>query len=115
MTGQIIYVVDRVVLQPGYAKDFVEAYGREYAPTARDRGMTLDRILVSPPIWFEDESNTVTVLWTLPGQAAWWKAAIEGRHDPGLAAWWTKMAYMIVERSRSMAGTVEDVDGLCDV
>lgn len=115
MTGQTIYVVDLVVLKSGCAKKFIEAYNREYAPTARERGMTLDRVLVSPPIWFDDESNTVTALWTLHGQEEWWKAAVKGRHDPEPAAWWTKMDSMILERSRSMAASADDVDGLNDV
>ena len=115
MTGQTIYVVDHVVLKPGYAKAFVEAYTGEYAPTARERGMAFDRILISPPVWFEDETNTITATWTVEGQAAWWQAAVKGRHDPGPADWWAKMGPMIIERTRSMAASVVDVDGMCDV
>ncbi|ABH00060.1 conserved hypothetical protein (plasmid) [Rhodococcus jostii RHA1] len=115
MTGQLIYVVDQVVLKPGCAKAFVDAYTHEYSPVARDRGMAFDRMLISPPIWFEDETNTVTATWTVHGQAEWWKAAVKGRHDPGPARWWAKMDPMIVERSRSMAASIDDVDGLCDV
>jgi len=56
-----VYVIDRVVTQPGRAKDFIDCYLAEYVPGARDRGMSLRDILVSPPIWFDDQSNTVTI------------------------------------------------------
>ncbi|ANY22214.1 hypothetical protein [Gordonia terrae] len=115
MTGQTIYIVDRVVVNPGCAREFVEAYTRDYAPTARDRGMKLDRILLSPPVWFEDEANTVTATWTVDGQSQWWATAIKGRHDPAHAEWWTRVDHLIENRSRSMAAAVEDVEGLCNV
>lgn len=115
MKAETIYVVDRVVLKPGCGREFVEAYSRDYAPTARARGMTLDRILLSPPMWFDDESNTMTALWMVQGQAEWWKSAIKGRHDPAHAAWWAGMAHLIQERSRSMAASIDDVDRLCNV
>ena len=62
-----VYVIDAVVTRTGRAREFVDRYLAEYAPGATKRGMTLDRILVSPPIWFADESNTVTVCWELAG------------------------------------------------
>jgi hypothetical protein len=115
MTGQTIYVVDHVVLRPGCAKAFVDAYNHEYAPTARERGMEFDRMLISPPLWFDDESNTVIATWTVDGQAHWWQTAVKGRHDPGPAKWWEKMDPMILQRTRSMAASVDDIDGLCNV
>lgn len=68
-----VYVIDRVVTKPGQARVFVDRYLAEYAPGARSRGMTLERVLVSPPIWFDDRSNTVTVTWSLPDPQAWWQ------------------------------------------
>ena len=61
-----VYVVDRVVTRPGCAKDFVDCYLAGYAPGARERGMSLRDILVSPPIWFADRTNTITITWSLP-------------------------------------------------
>ncbi len=30
--------------------------------------MALRDVLVSPPIWFDDRSNVVTITWTLPSR-----------------------------------------------
>jgi hypothetical protein len=116
--GQLVadvYVVDRVVTRPGCAKDFVDCYLAEYAPGARERGMSLRDILVSPPIWFADRSNTITITWSLPSARAWWEMTWKGRPDPELARWWDSIGHLVVERDRSVAAAANDVDSLCDV
>ncbi|MFC4604933.1 hypothetical protein [Rhodococcus kronopolitis] len=115
MAGPTVYVIDRVVTRPGRAREFVDAYLAEYAPGARERGMTLERVLVSPPVWFDDESNTVTATWALDGADAWWQMTWQGRPDPALGRWWARMDELLVERSRSVASAAGDVDGLSDV
>ncbi|RAV07597.1 hypothetical protein DQP55_21505 [Mycolicibacterium sp. GF69] len=110
-----VYVVDRVVTQPGRAREFVDTYLAEYAPGARERGMTLREILVSPPIWFDDQSNVVTATWTLPSPRAWWEMTWKGRPDPSLGQWWDGIAELIVERTRNVAAAADDVDGLGSV
>lgn len=115
MAGAQVFVIDRVVTRPGCARRFVETYLAEYAKGARDRGMTLRDVLVSPPIWFDDDVNTVTITWTLPDVAAWWQMTWMGRPDPALAEWWSRIGELVRERSRTFAAAAEDVDGLCDV
>ncbi|MBH0120121.1 hypothetical protein ACWDUD_29575 [Rhodococcus sp. NPDC003382] len=115
MADETIYVIDRVVTKPGCARRFVEAYVAEYVPGGRRRGMTLDRILVSPPVWFDDDSNTVTITWTVDGVHSWWEMTRQSRRDPGLGEWWSGMDELIVERSRTMAAHADDVEGLNDV
>jgi uncharacterized membrane protein YoaT (DUF817 family) len=115
MAGGEVFVIDRVVTRPGCARRFVDAYLVQYAPGARDRGMTLRDVLVSPPIWFDDQVNTVTITWTLPSPHAWWEMTRIGRLDPKLAQWWSQISELVQERSRSFAAAAEDVDGLCDV
>lgn len=110
-----VFVIDRVVTKPGCARDFVDTYLAEYAPGARSRGMTLRDVLVSPPIWFEEESNTVTITWTLPSVRAWWEMTWMGRSNPAPGEWWCRIGELVVERSRSVAAAADDVDGLCDV
>lgn len=110
-----VYVIDTVVTRPGCARRFVQAYLAEYAPGARARGMTLRDILVAPPIWYEDQPNTVTITWTLPSAAAWWEMTWKGRPDPALGQWWSTIGTLISERSRSVAAPADDVDRLCDV
>ncbi|MGO4443624.1 hypothetical protein AB4Z42_09720 [Mycobacterium sp. 2YAF39] len=110
-----VYVVDQVVTRPGCAKDFIDCYLAEYVPGARERGMSLRNILVSPPIWFADQSNTVTITWSLPGAKAWWEMTWKGRPDASVGQWWDGVAALVSERSRSVAAAPDDIDGLCDV
>jgi hypothetical protein len=110
-----VFVIDRVVTRPGCARRFVDAYLTQYAPGARERGMTLRDILVSPPIWFDDQVNTVTITWTLPGPQAWWEMTWRGRPDPTLGEWWSEISGLVQDRSRTVAAAAGDVDSLCDV
>jgi hypothetical protein len=110
-----VYVIDRVVTQPGCARTFVDCYLAEYAPSARERGMTLRDILVSPPVWFTDQGNTVTITWQLPSARAWWEMTWKGRPDPKVGQWWAGVDELIAQRSRSVAAAADDVDRLCDV
>jgi len=110
-----VFVIDRVVTKPGRAREFIDAYVAEYAPGARARGMSLRNILVSPPIWYATEPNTVTITWSLPSPQAWWEMTWKGRPDPGLGAWWDDVDELIIERDRSAAAAYDDVERLCDV
>jgi hypothetical protein len=110
-----VFVIDRVLTRPGCAREFVDTYLAEYVPGAVARGMTLRSVLVSPPIWLDDRSNTVTVTWGLPSPQAWWEMTWKGRPDPDLGAWWDGIGGLTIERSRSVAAAADDVDGLCDV
>jgi hypothetical protein len=115
MVDVTVYVVDRVVTKPGRGREFVDRYIAEYVPGAVGRGMTLRDVLVSPPVWFADESNTVTITWELLGAQAWWEMTWTGRPDKTLGPWWQQIDELLVERSRSVASSAIDVDGLCDV
>lgn len=118
VSGGEVFVIDRVVTRPGCARRFVDTYLAEYAAGARDRGMTLRNVLVSPPIWLDssvEQLNTVTVIWTLPSAQAWWEMTWKGRPDPALGEWWSRIGELVQERSRSFAAAADDVDGLCDV
>jgi len=104
-----VFVIDRVVTAAGCARQFVDAYLAGYAPGARERGMTLRDVMVSPPIWFEDQCNVVTITWTLPSAQAWWQMTWKGRPDPALAQWWESINDLIVERYRSFAASPDAV------
>lgn len=113
-----IFVIDRVVTKPGCARRFVDAYLAEYAPGARERGMTLRDVLVSPPIWFDESTalpNTVTITWTLRDAPSWWQMTWKGRPDPAVGEWWSRIGELVQERSRTFAACADDVDRLCDV
>lgn len=103
-------MIDRVVTAPGCAQRFIDAYLSGYAPGARERGMALRDVLVSPPIWFDDRPNVVTITWTLPSAQAWWQMTWQGRPDPSVARWWESISGLVVERTRSVASAADAVD-----
>lgn len=105
-----VFVIDRVVTTPGCAQKFIDAYLSGYAPGARERGMTLRDVLVSPPIWFDDRSNVVTITWILPSPQDWWQMTWQGRPDPAVAHWWDSITDLVVERTRSVASAADAVD-----
>ncbi|WP_301123423.1 hypothetical protein [Mycolicibacterium fortuitum] len=109
---KVIYIVDQILTKPGKARALVDRYLAEYAPGARERGMSLEHVLVSPPIWFDDAPNTVTVTWSLPSPLAWWQMTWQGRTDPDLARWWSDITDLVQERSRSVAAPADAVDAL---
>ncbi|MCF6390856.1 hypothetical protein L2K20_28145 [Mycobacterium sp. MBM] len=115
MSDGEVFVIDRVVTRPGRAREFIDSYLAGYAPGARERGMTLRNVLVSPPIWYDTEPNTVTVTWSLPSARSWWEMTWKGRPDPELRAWWEGVSDLIIERDRTAAAAPEDVERLCDV
>jgi len=115
MAAGEVFVIDRVVTRPGRAREFVDSYLAGYAPGAVERGMTLCSVLVSPPIWHDTQSNTVTVTWSLPSARAWWEMTWKGRPDPDLGAWWDGVSELILQRNRSAAAAYDDVEMLCDV
>lgn len=110
-----VYVIDRVTTRPGRTREFIDSYLNEYAPGARARGMMLRDVLVSPPIFFADQPNVVTITWVLPGALAWWEMTWKGRPDPELGRWWSGLEHLVADRDRSVAAADDDVDGLCDV
>ena len=115
MADGAVFVIDRVDDQARVRPTFVDKYLAEYAPGARTRGMTLRDILVSPPIWFDDQSNTVTITWSLPSAQAWWEMTWKGRPDPTLGPWWDGIRELVLERTRSVAAAADDIEQLCDV
>lgn len=110
-----LYIVDRVVLRPGRVREFIDAYVRDYVPGARSRGLELDRILVTPPVWVDGEEHTVTATWLVDGPGQWWQAAVAGRHDPAPARWWHSMAELIIDRTHSTEARAEEISELSGV
>ena len=49
----------------GKGRELLAAYKERYVPGAQARGMVLERIVVSPPVWFADASNRLTISWTV--------------------------------------------------
>lgn len=112
MADEVVYVVDEIMPRPGEAQALLDDYMARYAPGARARGMTLDRVLVSPPMWLDDQSNTLTISWTVLGAAGWWGMSFLGRADAQVAAWWAEVDARVVSRRRTFHSAASDVEAL---
>jgi len=115
VSDELIYVIDEFDVLPGQGEAFLDYYMTGYAPGAEKRGMTLERVLVSPPIWLEDQSNTVIITWTLPNVGAWWGMCSLGRTDPAVLGWWAGAEKMVSRRSRKFAAASAVVSEMSNV
>ncbi|ALG83661.1 hypothetical protein ACH46_03020 [Gordonia phthalatica] len=113
--SEAVYIVDRVVTAPGAGREFVRRYRNEYVPAAARRGLVLDSVLVSPPLWLDHDVNTVTAVLAVADVDAWWAAALAARHDPDPSAWWSEVAPLIESRSRTSAARDLNLAALADV
>jgi hypothetical protein len=112
---ETIFIVDRITPKPGQAKAFLDIYMARYAPAARERGMTLVHRWVSPPMWLDEQSNTLTIVWTVQGAPAWWNMSFHGRRDPAVSGFWESIEPMIVSRHRGFSAEAADLESLADV
>lgn len=110
-----IYVIDEIVAMPGKGRALLDLYRANYAPAAEARGMVLERVLVSPPVWLDDMSNRLTITWTVEGAGGWWGQATQGRYDPGVGQFWANAAELIESRHRQFGAAEADVAELCHV
>jgi hypothetical protein len=112
---QTAYVLDEITAKPGKAKALLETYLSDYAPAARERGMVLDRVLVSPPLWMDEQPNTLHITWTIAGAPGFWSMSHQGRRNPAVRAFWDSVEPLIETRSRRFLAASADVEAMCDV
>ncbi len=99
-TGKV-FILDEAVVRPGMAVAYRDAYMARYAPNAKQRGMTLEQVWLTPPLLLREGSNTVCFLWSVPGAAGWWAMRAGMRNDPSVSDWWTESDTMTVSRRRA--------------
>lgn len=100
-----VFLIDQLVARAGQARALLQAYRDHYIPGAQRRGMCLEHSWVSPPLWLEEESNTLLFVWSLRGAADFWAMSFQGRQDPALEDWWWRQAAALIEsRQRYIAG-----------
>jgi hypothetical protein len=112
MDGAKVYLVDQIIAKPGQGQALLRAYMERYVPGAQARGMRLEQRLVSPPLWLEEQSNTLLLVWSLQGAAGFWGMSFQGRQDPAVQDWWREAAPLIESRLRYVAGDVGDLAAL---
>jgi hypothetical protein len=101
-----ILVLDEIVVKPGLAETYRQAYREGYVPAAEARGMRLDGAWQNPPGRDYDElATTLYYLWSVDGAQGWW-AMRRSRTADGLDeryqkhAWWQESDRMVEHRAR---------------
>lgn len=95
--GGAIRILDEVVVRPGLAAAYRDAYHATYVPLARARGMTLLSSSRTPAD-IAGEPVTLLFLWSVPDAGAWWQARV--RDTEAKARWWAAAADMTISRRR---------------
>jgi hypothetical protein len=116
MANESIYILDRLVAQPGQGEALHRRYLDEYVPVASERGLTLEHRWVSPPMWLEGgQSNTLLFVWSVKGVEGYWGVEARARFDSASGDWWREIEPMLVSRTRSVMSEASDIASLTDV
>jgi len=110
-----IYLLDQITPKAGQAEAFLKAYMERYAPNAKSRGLKHEFTWVAPPMWLDNQPNTLFIVWSVKGAGAWWAMEHSARRDPAIIEWWREADMMIESRRRSFASNVSDIASLTDV
>jgi hypothetical protein len=111
-----VFLIDDVTTKPGRGQAFLDAYLSEYAPGARERGMTLVHQLVEPAFWLLDRPNRLLFIWSIDAPPGVWAAKHAARHDPTIRDWWNHHAApLVASRRRSIVADAADLEVLADV
>ncbi|AXQ28327.1 hypothetical protein D0B54_06355 [Solimonas sp. K1W22B-7] len=104
-----VFLVDRLIARPGRARELLRAYRERYVPGAQARGLRLERTLLSPPLWLEEQSNTLEFVWAMDGAAGFWAMTLQARPDPAMQGWWREAQELIESRERYLCAAVEEL------
>lgn len=103
-----VIVMDEAWPLAGMVEAYRDAYLADYAPGARRRGMTLEAVLLSPPLILAEGGNRITFVWSLADSAAFWPMRFT--EDDGKRAWWERGATMTLRQERSFHVGFEGAD-----
>jgi hypothetical protein len=104
-----VYLVDRLTARPGRARELLQAYRERYMPGARARGLRLERTLLSPPLWLEDQSNVLEFVWVVDGGAGFWSMTQQARLDAAVQDWWREAQALIESRERCLSADIAEL------
>jgi hypothetical protein len=103
-----ILILDEIEAKPGMAAQVREAYRRDYVPAAKARGMVLEAAWQNPPaIDIAELPATLFWLWSVEGEAGWWKQRLSRKADGSderedKMAFWQALAPLTLGRKRRM-------------
>lgn len=108
-----VFILDEIVVKPGNAGAYREAYERQYAPAAKRRGMTMRGSWRNPPVQDLGElSTTFYFLWSVADVAGWWKMRMSRNPDGSderfdKHRWWQEADSMTLSRKRTFLSSLE--------
>ncbi len=103
-----ILILDEIQARPGMTAAVRDAYRAQYVPGATARGMVLEAAWQHPPaIEIAELPATLFWLWSVEGEAGWWKQRLSRNADGGderedKTAFWQKLAPLTLGRKRRM-------------
>ncbi len=108
-----IFILDEIIVKPGHAAAYLEAYARDYAPSAQRRGMRSEGRWRNPPVQdFEELPTTLYFMWSVEDVAGWWRMRLS-RTDDGAderfekLRWWQETEPMTLNRKRSFLSSLD--------
>ena len=111
-----LYVVDTFKPKPGDGKKFLDDYMETYRPMAENAGMTLVNSTIAPPMWLDNDSNTIQIIWTLDDIAvACWAMSSATRYNPEYVEWCAAVRKRVTSRDRSYFASEEYMEVLNNV
>ena len=66
----------------------------------RERGLTLEHLWRSPPADLVADGTRLTIVWSVPDAAAWWRQRGLAGQDPSVVAFWADLDELLVSRDR---------------
>lgn len=110
-----IYCIDRFTTKPNQGPDFLAYFLDNYLEKAQSYGMTLKGTLVSPPVWLDNASNTIELVWAINGFNGWAAMVNASRYQPETLDFWREVRTRVVAHDRSFFGRESDLEVLGNV
>lgn len=111
-----MYIIDQILCKQGDGSRFLRYYMDNYAPGAKDRGMTLEHTIVSPPVWAAEVPNTLIIIWSVqPGAMGWGGMASKSRWNPEIPKFWKKVDGMVQSRHHYISADESALEDLANV
>lgn len=96
----MIGILDQIDVDASNLAALNELFSARYVPSANERGMTLSRRWISPPLALASGPNTLWLLWQLADVAAVWAMRFRAGADPLIPAFWSAVDGLCVRRQR---------------
>ncbi len=118
---QRVFILDEIVVKPGQAAAYREAYEHNYVPAAEQRGMQRVGSWRNPPLQdFDELPTTLYFLWSVAGVSGWWQMRMSRNADGSdqrfeKHRWWQESDRMTVSRKRTFLSALADLNNVADL